>query len=687
MTNLAEKPAILTSLASLVLAPENARFHLDTADDNSIPDLANSLAADSSGQLLPLFVRNPFGAEPDGVYVLDGRRRMAAFNLLLEAKRIAPDHLIAAILCETEEEIAAACVIANSHRAELSHADALIAINKQTAAGRSLDAISKILCVDIKEVARLAKLGGLDIRFLQAFKANKLHLSTLKKLSALTDPDALNALAQSLQVSGYLYPHQIDRYLAIRESIESPVFNYISVEEYRAKGGRVEEDLFESVGDAILDPKTLYDLFESKFKKTLKTIRSSGVEVVFLPALKHDLVLPDREQLPYDHDSSAPVGELEALDERIEAAMLLAAGAFEAGSASDGIAHANGLLKLRFEKAKLEVAPVELAAIQFGLSASGQVEHLSYVREADYLAYLADQEAAQAVEDEEGGDGQADADNDDEGDPVAVPAVRKPVEDIEVETEGLSAAVHGRLSMMAGMGLARTLSADPMVALDIMVSTMFSQVSTHFYCPLENFVVQIRIGTSVPRNGDAVFLKPIADPLKVFIDAWIESGKHSFVFVQEMAMHEKLELMALVIALQVSTSEASISGIRKKARFEAALLSDALGHDMSSFWAGDEAFYSQFTKAQLGDFLKQMDTDPDDFAGVKKDRLVREVTELATARKFVPPHLQFKRSAEPQPAADEVDADLVAGIGSEPPAETEAVPEPASEEAVEELAA
>lgn len=687
MINLAEKPAILVSLASLVLAPENARFHLDTADDSSIPDLANSLAAESSGQLLPMFVRNPLGEEPEGVYVLDGRRRMAGFNLLVAAERIAPDHLVAAILCETEEEIAAACVIANSHRAELSHADMLIAINKQAAAGRSLEAISKILCVDIKEVARLAKLGGLDIRFLQAFKANKVHLSTLKKLSALTDPDAVSALAQSLQVNGYLYPHQIDRYLAVRESIESPVFNYISVDEYRAKGGRVEEDLFESVGDAILDPKTLYDLFESRFKKTLKTIRSTGLEVVFLPALKNDLVLPDREQLPYNHDSSAPDGELEALDEKIEAAMLLAAEAFEAGSSGDGIAHANRLLKLRFEKAKLEVAPVELAAIQFGLNSSGQFEHLPYVREADYLAYLADLEAAQAIEDEESGDGLAEVDNGDECDPMAAPAVKKPVEDIEVETEGLSAAVHGRLSTMAGMGLARTLSADPMVALDIMVSTMLSQVSTQFYCPMESFVVQIRIGTAVPRNGDAVFLKPIADPLKTFIDAWIESGKHSFVFLQEMPMHEKLELMALVVALQVSTSEASTSGIRKKARFEAALLSDALGHDMSSFWAGDEAFYTQFTKAQLGDFLKQMDTDPDDFAGVKKDRLVREVTELAAARKFVPPHLQFKRYAEPEAAADEVEADVVSDTGSEPATEVEAVPESASEEEVEELAA
>ena len=694
MTNLADKPAISVSLASLVLAPENARFHVSTDDDSDIPDMANSLAADSSGQILPMFVRDALIGEPAGVYVLDGRRRLAAFNMLLAQGRIDAEHPVAAILCETEAEIMAASVITNSQRSEqLSQADMLIAINRQTAAGRSLDTIARILCVDVKEVARQSKLGGLDIRFLQGFKTNKVQLSTLKRLSAITDVDAVNALAQQLQAHGYLYNHHLDRYLAARESIESPVFGYVAVDEYRAKGGRVEEDLFETVGDAILDPKVLYDLFEGKFKKTLKPMRSAGVEVVFLAELKGDLTLPDRIELPYTHDSVASELDLERVDEKIEAAMIASAEALEAGDAAEAVSKAGEVLKLRFDRAKLEVAPMELSAVHFGLNDEGQFEHVAFVRETDYAAYQAELEAARNRDEGdqsasgEGEDSDRTATDEASGvtaSPTPAPIIKKPADDIEVETEGLSAAVHNRLSIMAGMGLARTLSTDPMVALDITVSTLLAQAGDYFHTSLDNFVVQLRVGTSMPRNGDPVFLKPIADPLKSVVQAWSDSGKHVFTFVQELPMHEKLEVLALIVALQVSTSEFSTGNIRKKARLEAALLTEALGHDMSSFWTGDVGFYSQFTKSQLFDFLRQMETDPDDFAGVKKGRLVREVTELAAERRFVPPHLKFRRAAEAEPVLEEVDAvETISEAEVEPPL----VGDPAGEAQLEDLAA
>ena len=694
MTNLADKPAISVSLASLILAPENARFHVSTDDDSDIPDMANSLAADSSGQILPMFVRDALIGEPAGVYVLDGRRRLAAFNMLLAQGRIDAEHPVAAILCETEAEIMAASVITNSQRSEqLSQADMLIAINRQTAAGRSLDTIARILCVDVKEVARQSKLGGLDIRFLQGFKTNKVQLSTLKRLSAITDVDAVNALAQQLQAHGYLYNHHLDRYLAARESIESPVFGYVAVDEYRAKGGRVEEDLFETVGDAILDPKVLYDLFEGKFKKTLKPMRSAGVEVVFLAELKGDLTLPDRIELPYTHDSVASELDLERVDEKIEAAMIASAEAIEAGDAAEAVSKAGEVLKLRFDRAKLEVAPMELSAVHFGLNDEGQFEHVAFIRETDYAAYQAELEAARNRDEGdqsasgEGEDGDRTGTDEASGvtaSPTPAPIIKKPADDIEVETEGLSAAVHNRLSIMAGMGLARTLSTDPMVALDITVSTLLAQAGDYFHTSLDNFVVQLRVGTSIPRNGDPVFLKPIADPLKSVVQAWSDSGKHVFTFVQELPMHEKLEVLALIVALQVSTSEFSTGNIRKKARLEAALLTEALGHDMSSFWTGDVGFYSQFTKSQLFDFLRQMETDPDDFAGVKKDRLVREVTELAAERRFVPPHLKFRRTAEAEPVLEEVDAaETISEAEVEPPL----VGDPAGEAQLEDLAA
>jgi len=534
----------------------------------------------------------------------------------------------------------------------------LIAINKQTRAGRSLEAIAKILCADVKEVARQSKLGGLDLRFLQAYKCQQVNLQTLKRLTAVTDGEALAELAETMEMSGGRINHwQIDRLLAVREAVDSPIFKYLTLDEYRAKGGRVEEDLFETVGDAIQDPKVLYDLFDAKFKKSLKGMRSKGVEVIFSPYLKRDLALKERSTLHCSHESCAGEEVVSASADKIATALTKAYELASTGSPAERAAHANQVLQLKFDHARLMASPVELAAIQFGLNRDGQFDCIAYVRDADYAAYLEAQAAAAEAEAEAAGatdDTCSDEVGNDEDVDEVVAQPSRPVStgpDIEVETEGLSAAVHGRLTTLAGHGLARSLAGDPIVALDLLLATMLSQVFERSHADLSQFVLQVRTMrqisdlTNVP--GPAA---PIAEQLKAVLAQYQTSEKSAFAFVQDLAMPEKLEILALITALQVSMAEVATYSLRKKARLEAALVAEALGHDMADIYSGDEDFYGQFTKKQLLDFVTQMGGDADELRSSKKDLIVREVTEMAATQRFVPPHLNFKLAgSEGQP--------------------------------------
>jgi len=165
MTNLAAKTPITVALNTLFVAPENAREHIDAADEAGLEDFASSLDPDSSGQLIAIFVRLPIGDEARGHYVLDGRRRLAAFKLLLEAGRIDVAHPVTAILCETEEEITAACVTVNDQREEL------------------LDHVAKLSCMSSRKVG--GAYAGPPAALLQRAGAGRPGISTCTLFAAV----------------------------------------------------------------------------------------------------------------------------------------------------------------------------------------------------------------------------------------------------------------------------------------------------------------------------------------------------------------------------------------------------------------------------------------------------------------------------------------------------------------------
>lgn len=638
MTSLADKPVLHLALNRLAIAPENMRRD-DDADD-AIDDLAETLVV---GQLLPVFVRAT--AEDDlhhGVVdylIIDGRRRFLAWQALADAGRFdATAPLIAAVVCETPDEVAQAVVTGNTGRLDPDAADTLLAIHRLSTRMAATD-IGRVLGLPPKRVKQYAAMGGLDIRFLQAFKAGKIRKSTLADLvrAKVTDPKEIDELATQAARGWGIHIPTDTKALAVT----APIVKLVGVDAYIAAGGTIEQDLFDEEPDTVTDIKRLHKLWLDIVRPVAQALKDKGLTVKFAP--DNPGVPEGGRELPYGWEPADPKAATKA-----EAAARRAMEALPAINSPTWTEIAKGVAASALDAAIARSAPLAItgASIRAGRHAGSAPLVFTFFVDGESLS--AHQQAKRDLEAE-----QARVHLAAKAEPVTIP--RAPA---VADTEGFQNALHEKTTRMAGRLLALSLADKPGVAFDALLAELVRKVvaNDRYSDHLLKILPSI---TSDIWKPDPDLQVPILTRLAVHRDALKASGLHPFAWVQTLDDDLKGDLLALIVALQVDATEKKTTELRPAVRTEAAHIAAALDHYAADVHLPGEAFYAEFSKKALLGFLTAMDAKTADHDTMKREELAPIVARTAAEKGWVPPQLDFVfaegAAAAPEPDEDEDD--------------------------------
>ena len=649
MTSLSEKPVFRATIEQLGIAPENIRAGDDV--DDAVEELATALVA---GQIVPLLVRKAGNDSLKDWLILDGRRRYLAFDMLFMDGRIDEHHPIDCILCETPEEIAAATVVANTSRLEVSMADYLLAINRLSRKFKTHDEIGRVLGIDAKKVKQLSALGALDIRFLEAFKRRELTLANLRMLTKVKTPGALDKLASRADIgdfrdgnSSYYISSAMDNGASI--SAESPAALMIGVAAYVEAGGTIDQDLFEETPDKLLDTKLVLKLLLQAVKPATDIAKTHGLTPWV--SLMGAGTPPDGAMtLGWPFESSCDRQDLSAARGKADELQKLAQKQIEAGERdawSDTIKTwiAAEIAWHQVKAAPLETTDCTLYTAAHGLCVQFLVSTEAF--EAWRIARKAEEEAnsnSAAVE-------------------PSRPKVVIPSTETVVETTGYQHVLHGVVTKRAGQALAASLAADPAAAFTAQLAAQFQQcvlTAGEYHYGKPDRLLDITICPAPKATvADETFIRPIVEKLQTYVGQWQESGQHPYAWVHDLDGVTKGDLFALITALQVNTFEDKTNALRPRTRAEAAYLTGFTGHDIRDLWLPDASFYSQFSKKQLLGFLAEMKVKTKEHEKTSRDDLARDVAVFGHTAQFAPAAFDFVLVEPPETQAeDHVDDDI-----------------------------
>ncbi|MFP1132907.1 ParB/RepB/Spo0J family partition protein [Asticcacaulis sp. W401b] len=630
MTTIASKQAIVLSLSQLVISDLNLRAH-DGADDQ-IPDLAATLAPGAAGQLIPLFVK-PAAIEAT-FEVLDGRRRYLAWSSLLEAGTIDGSHPVLAILCETEDEVAQAVVIANAMRKEIQYADILLTLNRLLSERYGLEEIAKSLGMEVKEIRKMSALAQLDNRILAAFKQQRFRLSLLRQIARIRDVERIEALIEMLEDSeGPIQEYNIREFLDDDGVFATDaVLRAFPISAYLDKGGRIEQDLFEEHPDKILDPKILGDLWKSAMKPVLKALKMSGLSVDFAVNLPYadpvgfrDLAWDFKRQSEGDKNR---VAELKAEVELLKADLKVAG---EGGQHAEFITLSKAFAAKSLELFNEEAHPLVAKACKASLGALGHVKVQFYVDATEYAAFMERNDGAEE-------DGSRTYSYGPTFDTTPLPKTN-----LRPDVTLYGHAHHLRTTTLAGRALARSLVETPMVALDVQLSAQFQQVVLGRTHDAGKYVLKVcaSVRATEFKEVENPLLVPVKERLDAYKAQYDESGLHPFEWISTLTPVEKLDLLGHITAIQIDMTELKTDYVRQEARAEAILIARTIGHDFKTHMAVEPDYYVAFSKKALLAILVKMGLDPEEYTHLKRGQLAEAVYDLAHERGYVPPALNF----------------------------------------------
>lgn len=234
--------------------------------------LADSIAA--HGLIQALTVRHIDG-EP---YVVDGNRRLAALQLLVERKRLHED---TEIRCEGREGRAGADEIslaANVMRMPLHEADQYEAFRELAERGLEENDIAVRFGIETHRVAKMLALGRLSPAILEAWRKGELGPQAAEIVRAFTlapSPEAQERVFRDVVKSGNLFAHLIRKQFGAGDHEARRFLAFVGVDNYTKAGGALSQDLF---GDdhGISDTKLVAKLAEDKLQAMKKDRLAEG---------------------------------------------------------------------------------------------------------------------------------------------------------------------------------------------------------------------------------------------------------------------------------------------------------------------------------------------------------------------------------------------------------------------------
>ncbi|ESQ87948.1 hypothetical protein ABAC460_17300 [Asticcacaulis sp. AC460] len=641
---------VVVALKDLDIAPENPRF-LEPADE-LIPDLAQSLAPDAAGQLLPLLVRK--GGKKEKPYMaLDGRRRLLGFRMLLEQGLITNDLEITTELCETQEAIAAALVTANGARLPVGPADKILAIRAMADKKFSVDKIARGLCMDLAEVKKFQVVSRVHLDAITAFKTKFIDFNTLKMIARIPTLAEQEAVISKGRQYGHLSAGQVRDYLDQEGlSAASSMMKIVGVDAYVEAGGKVSTDLLNELPDMCLDTPIAASLWAEKLQPLRDLFEGLGITTLINP--DSDAQLPEEFGDPgYRYSRSKE--EREALAEA--QAKLATVREALPPVPEDGVFEVTGLApfcKALFDQEVARLAPMPVRAVLIVPGDRTLLEFKFHTYVDDISAWEESKRAAL------------------DATPKAEPRVfdTVPERKILIDTDGESNAFHRLATEMAVRGLQCSLAGSFSAALKLQVCSMFEQV---VLSQQGSYIDDRALKVSYTRNIQAANYgavegldQGLVQRLLEFKDAYAETGLRPYAWVSSLAFGQIQELLALTTAASLWITEDATNMIRKKARALMQEVAEEIDHDIRTHWFPSADFYAKCSKKQLLGFADRMGCEGDTLGTMKKAALASYIAEQGVAHQWVPAALSFDNNAELEAEDDAADADSddAAGAGN-----------------------
>ena len=240
----AQPPIRAIPLSRLALAPENVRK--TPPDPHADAELKASIAA--LGLLENLVVRAHAPGEDgaDRYAVIAGGRRLRAMQALSEDGVCEADHPVPCQVRSADAEPGELSLAENVIRVPMHPADQVAAFTRLADAGQSVAAIAARFGASERLVEQRLRLGNAAPELLDAYRADRFDLETLKAFSITTDHDRQRAVWEQVGAQGYRpTAWQVKRLLTDqRVAGATPIARFVGAEAYEAAGGTVMRDLF-----------------------------------------------------------------------------------------------------------------------------------------------------------------------------------------------------------------------------------------------------------------------------------------------------------------------------------------------------------------------------------------------------------------------------------------------------------
>lgn len=235
--------------------------------DAGLDALAASI--DALGLIQPLVVV-PGG---DGFhYVVDGNRRHAALESLVSAGKLTPNSEVP-VTARDVETAREAGLAANVNQVAMHEADQVEAYAELRRAGLKEKDIAARFGQPVAQVRKVLALGGVSPAVLDAWRAGKVNVETVKVFTMAAHEDQDRVLKGASNSYG-LNAYTVRREFGLDQDM-SGLLAYVGSKAFKAAGGHVVEDLFGGQ-NAVSDPALLKRLADERLEAECVRRRAEG---------------------------------------------------------------------------------------------------------------------------------------------------------------------------------------------------------------------------------------------------------------------------------------------------------------------------------------------------------------------------------------------------------------------------
>ncbi|MDE0334723.1 MAG: ParB N-terminal domain-containing protein [Defluviicoccus sp.] len=269
------EPAIRpVALDRLSVAPENVRK--TPPDAAAEAELKASIAG--HGLIENLVVRSD-GPSGGSYAVVAGGRRLAALKALAADGVLDAAHPVPCLVVKGDAASSELSLAENVIRIAMHPADQVAAFTKLAKSGVTVAAIAARFGISARLVEQRLRLGNAAPELLDAYRADKIDLETLKAFTVTTDHRRQMAVWEQVANQSYRpAPWEVKRLLTEKRiPANSAMARFVGIDPYEAAGGPVLRDLFAAEDDSgiwLEDPALLQKLTMEKLGDTVKDLQT-----------------------------------------------------------------------------------------------------------------------------------------------------------------------------------------------------------------------------------------------------------------------------------------------------------------------------------------------------------------------------------------------------------------------------